>query len=785
MHDSSSIELKWSADDLAVWAKQSAQIEDHLPALLDWLRPGGPWVLTAISPDGPTTTRTFTDLERTAAWIKQQNQTRNLHYQANPTRAAISSKATKRDIARVEFLHVDCDPDDGETADAFKARMLPTLEAFAPRPTVIVDSGNGLQALWQLTEPASCDTDEQIAEIEARNQALAAALGAPAGTHNIDRLLRLPGTINWPNNKKRNNGRVATPSRLVLWTGLRHSLSAFPREASTSAAARAHTTSPPRLPADLPLLEPEQVAGLDEFTKTLLRTGDDLERPRDKTKARYKSRSEALWGALCRLIRADCNNLTIAGLVLNPKLKISEVVLEKPTPRDFVAKQITKARAMVAASSALPDLGKNGRPLATLANTKAALVALGIECRHNIFSLRYEVGGHVIDEFAGEVQDPAIHELRSVICDHFGFEPSKQSVLDAVQTLANQYRYHPVRDYLDSLQWDGVSRINNWLITYCGAEDDEFNRTVSTIVLIAAVRRVRQPGCKFDEMLVLESPEGRDKSELIRMLAVNPEWFTDQMDLKLKGRETIEQSSGKWLCEIPELQGMRKAEIEQVKAWLSRRIDRGRMAYAMMVMEAKRQFIPIGTTNSSSYLRSQEGNRRFWPASIQRCDLKAIERDRDQLWAEAATRESAGDSIRLPEHLWAVAAEKQSERTVENPLFQPLASLLGNLEGKVTTENLWRGLGIPVERQPSLYSDLGNAMRDLGWISGKKFRVAGSVPLRGFIKGEEPRRPIVCHPPDKSTGAPGLAEYGDEESETPQQMNERIKHEQKEAGVKI
>ena len=177
-----------------------------------------------------------------------------------------------------------------------------------------------------------------------------------------------------------------------------------------------------------------------------------------------------------------------------------------------------------------PDLTKNGRPRPTLLNTKIALSLLGIECRHNLFSLCYEVGGHIINEFAGEIHDPAIHELRSLIRDGFWFEPGKQMVLDAVHTLANQHRYHPVRDYLNSLQWDGVPRIDKWAITYCGAEEDEFNCTVGGIALVACVRRVRQPGVKFDEMVVFESPEGKDKSSMLQALAVKPEWFSDQMD---------------------------------------------------------------------------------------------------------------------------------------------------------------------------------------------------------------------------------------------------------------
>jgi hypothetical protein len=267
-------------------------------------------------------------------------------------------------------------------------------------------------------------------------------------------------------------------------------------------------------------------------------------------------------------------------------------------------------------------------------------------------------------------------------------------------------------------------------------------------------------------MLVLENPEqGTDKSSALRVLAVDPEWFSDNLPLGLSARETIEAVAGRWIIEVSELQGMRKSDIGRVKAFQSRDTDRARTAYARTVTDARRQCIIIGTTNELEYLRDLTGNRRWWPVSVGRFDLEALRRDRDQLWAEAAAREATGVSIRLPEHLWAVAAKEQSERTIENPLTQPLSSLLKNLEGKVTTENLWRGLGIPIERQPSLYSNLGNAMQDLGW-KRDRFRVDGGLPLRGYAKGEEPRKIIRCCAPDRQSGIPGSAEY-DTDGEKP------------------
>jgi predicted P-loop ATPase len=212
-----------------------------------------------------------------------------------------------------------------------------------------------------------------------------------------------------------------------------------------------------------------------------------------------------------------------------------------------------------------------------------------------------------------------------LVYERFGFDPTTQIVYTAVQTLANHHRCHPVRDYLDGLVWDGVKRIDNWLTVYGGADENEYTQAVGALVLMAAVRRVRQPGCKFDEILVLENLEqGNNKSSALQVLAVEREWFSDNLPLGLTAKETIEALSGHWIVEVSELQGMRKSDIDKVKAFASRDTDRARMAYDRAVTEARRQCVIIGTTNNEQYLRDRSGNRRFWPVRIKRFDLEAL-----------------------------------------------------------------------------------------------------------------------------------------------------------------
>lgn len=175
----------------------------------------GRWVVTAIIPDGATETYAFeaTEQQEARAFIVRANKAgRNIYY-SPPTREAVSKKPTKQDIARTAYLHVDADPEPGETPETFKQRALAQIKSFPLPPTFIVDSGNGLQLLWKLRTPIRLEDENSIARVERYNVALAKALGAPGGTHNCDRLLRLPGTWNWPNKKKREVGRVSNAGR--------------------------------------------------------------------------------------------------------------------------------------------------------------------------------------------------------------------------------------------------------------------------------------------------------------------------------------------------------------------------------------------------------------------------------------------------------------------------------------------------------------------------------------------------------------------------------------------
>jgi hypothetical protein len=213
---------------------------DEAMRFLKALRPDGPWVLTSIIPDGATDTRTFDSEPEARAYIEAHNKSRNLYYTGNPC-GRPKKKPGKADVTGAIFLHVDSDPEKGEEPTVAKARIRAAYEAQDPPPSIIIDSGNGLQGLWLLEDehpiprPAAglegaalkAAVDAGARAIEDRNRVLAAATGAPAGTHNVDRLLRLPGTINYPNKAKREAGRVACQARIISLTDERYPLGLF------------------------------------------------------------------------------------------------------------------------------------------------------------------------------------------------------------------------------------------------------------------------------------------------------------------------------------------------------------------------------------------------------------------------------------------------------------------------------------------------------------------------------------------------------------------------------
>jgi hypothetical protein len=383
-----------------------------------------------------------------------------------------------------------------------------------------------------------------------------------------------------------------------------------------------------------------------------------------------------------------------------------------------------------------PDVGAKKKPTATCANTRKAITALGIECRYDIFHDRKLVGGHVIEQYSGELSDHACLMLRVLIKARFGFDPGKEKMHDAAMQLCLQHQYDPVRDYLDSLKWEGTRRLDSWMTTYLGAAQSDLNRAIGRLALVAAVRRVRQPGCKFDQIIVLEGKEGTNKSTAIEILA-GKENFSDQTIIGLDDRQQQESVAGVWLYEIADLAGMSKADVDKTKAFASRTSDRSRPAYGRHRVDQPRRCVFFATTNNDTYLKSQTGNRRFWPVQTSKIDIAALRADRDQLWAEAAHIEATEVPLVLPENLWTTAGIEQERRRDHDPWDDILENVTGTIadgvERVLTTELLRVHLGLQSDKLTDTATKrLAHVMARLGWQKVDNPMRLGSLRGRGF-----------------------------------------------------
>lgn len=206
----------------------------------------------------------------------------------------------------------------------------------------------------------------------------------------------------------------------------------------------------------------------------------------------------------------------------------------------------------------------------------------------------------------------------------------------AMAVVAQRTPFHPVREYLESLAWDGVVRLPTWLATYAGAVDQpsEYLRRVGTWFLISAVARIYDPGCKADHCVILEGAQGRGKSTLVSRLVPDLSWFAEH-NANLLDKDSYAILQGRWIMELAEMDSLARAEVGRIKRYMTTAIDAYRPVWARRVARFARHCVFIGTVNDSEYLRDPTGNRRFWPVKVGVIATELIARDRDQIWAEA------------------------------------------------------------------------------------------------------------------------------------------------------
>ena len=255
---------------------------------------------------------------------------------------------------------------------------------------------------------------------------------------------------------------------------------------------------------------------------------------------------------------------------------------------------------------------------------------------------------------------------------------AEKKVQDAMALVCARNAFHPVKDFLGGLKWDGVQRLDTIFTDYLGAEDNEYTRAVARKMCVAAVARIYSPGCKFDNIVTLISKQGLGKSTFADKLGVN--WYSDSFT-NIQGKDAYDSIQGVWIMEMAEMSAMKKAEKEQTKHFISKKVDRYRVAYGRRVQSYPRQCIFIASTNEDDPLDDYTGNRRYWVVACNQVEPKLsihddLEANVKQIWAEAVHRYKEGEKLFMSDSLYEKATAVQKDHTVKDERVRVIKKLL-------------------------------------------------------------------------------------------------------------
>lgn len=334
----------------------------------------------------------------------------------------------------------------------------------------------------------------------------------------------------------------------------------------------------------------------------------------------------------------------------------------------------------------------------------------------------------------------------AVVCESYEWQGTAISTIErAIQTVAERNTLHPIRSYMDAIEWDGVARVDGWLARYWGANDGAFERLVGPKILIGAIARIYEPGCKVDNVPIFEGPQGAKKTTAIRIMAGRK--YHVELVTNFESKDTLLIMQGAWVCEVAELTSLSRSEYNAVKAILTRTEDKFRAPYGRAVIDHPRCCVFWGTTNpeGTGYLKDPTGNRRYWPIAVNQVDIQALTDDREQLWAEAVHRYKNGEAWWLTDSEQDdLAAGEQKKRALENPYIDKIIQLIfnkraydsngeyywaqrGEPETAFTMDEVIEGIGLKITDKARVQSVVGNALKEIGFIRDenrkyKKFR---------------------------------------------------------------
>lgn len=501
-------------------------------AAIEFLRrfcPEGPWVLTSIIPDGKTETVTFLPAAwaKAAEWIETHQGKRNLYFHVNPVRRALTNKASKEDIARLAWLHIDIDPRAGENFQEERERALRLLREHTPPPTAIVDSGGGYQGFWKLAPSDKLDIGGSVPkaqELEAYNIQLEKVFQADH-CHNVDRIMRLPGTINVPTAKKQKRGRKPTLASLVDW----NPAAVYPIEQFTPAVRVQHHE--PGLAGGRPKVHiavgnhpdigteelrdwaQENGKVITDHTLALIATGQD---PLDPT--RYPSRSEALFRVCCDLIRADVPDEMIFAVITGSN-EIAASVREKSGWESYALRQIERAheeaidptlRKLNEKHAVIADIGGKCRIISEVWDpsmertkiSKQSFEDFRNRYRHIKVTVGYNEKGQPIEKAAGAfwIDHPKRRQYETIV-----FAPGKE-----VDEAYNLWRGFACDSLPGEKHQSFLTHVQD---NVCSGDEEHFNYLVGWMA-----RLVQHPDGPGEVAVVLRGRRGTGKSFFSKVL---------------------------------------------------------------------------------------------------------------------------------------------------------------------------------------------------------------------------------------------------------------------------
>lgn len=337
------------------------------------------------------------------------------------------------------------------------------------------------------------------------------------------------------------------------------------------------------------------------------------------------------------------------------------------------------------------------------------------------------------------------------LAEVYGLRVKSAMVLEAVNSVAHDNAFHPVREYLDGLEWDGVPRLDQWLQRCLGVQDCDYTRKVGKRWPLSAVARVFRPGCKADSVLILEGMQGAGKSTSMSVLG--GEWFMDT-PFNLGDKDGYQAIRGKWIVELGELDAFNKAESTRAKQFFSASVDTYRESYGRRVLDVPRQCVFVGTTNQDEYLKDDTGNRRYWPVTCTRVDMERLREDRDQLWAEAVHCYRAGEVWWVERDESDVFAAEQDKRYQADMWEEPIITYLADKHiGEAVTgaHLLEHALNIdPSHWDKPAQMRVGKIMHRLKWPRRRRGSGPGGSRSYEYVKPDEWKRGGVAAPKQES-----------------------------------